>query len=307
MLHDDLYDLAHDLLGIYQEQEAMVDKHKVARNRGKDFLSKHSFSIEQKIKANPDQKAEYLKALSILNKDPVWIETHHETPFIREFIKTKPVGFYFDSSVHFDQSLVDTGREFAKAGILKPPSEYFFLAIPGYPFKNKEKEFSIWGKWDEENSCADLLCMHNEGAPLNINHLRLSFRDSSYVIRNLEKEGWPEIEGNEFYDAFRDWTFLLLVLLNHPFYEKSETVISAKLNQKRERAGKCPLTNYINVKISEKVKSMLGSNSDGSIRRPHWRRGHIRRYSSGKVSFVRPHMVNWQGEPIETKDYRIAA
>lgn len=63
-----------------------------------------------------------------------------------------------------------------------------------------------------------------------------------------------------------------------------------KLNKARVRSGKQALSEVVTVRIKDwKKGDQLGGQHASP--RPHWRRGHVRRISDGKVVLVTPHAV----------------
>jgi hypothetical protein len=92
------------------------------------------------------------------------------------------------------------------------------------------------------------------------------------------------------------------------FYAQEIVLAPTAVNKKKGKNRKTKLMDYIRVRMSEAVKTFVGGTEpSGTTRRPQWRRGHIRRCRSGRIVPVQPCMVNWNGEKIEPKLYKVAA
>jgi hypothetical protein len=81
-----------------------------------------------------------------------------------------------------------------------------------------------------------------------------------------------------------------LGLLSSGMAHVERVVPDAKLQRARARRGKPPLVehNVVTVRPSARADHEGG---EAPGRRLHWRRGHVRRYQSGRVAVVRPHLV----------------
>lgn len=78
----------------------------------------------------------------------------------------------------------------------------------------------------------------------------------------------------------------------------------SKLNARRAKKGKPPALPYHKLVLaSKKVHKRKGSGHDGSTRAYHKRRGHFRRYQSGKVLWIKDMMVGDPTQGIVLKDY----
>lgn len=82
------------------------------------------------------------------------------------------------------------------------------------------------------------------------------------------------------------------------------------INLQRKKKSEAPIFGHNLVKIDLSKVQMPGwvqaGNSHASPRL-HWRRGHVRRLSSGKMSIVRPCLVGDPSRGAVSKDYRVAA
>ena len=90
-----------------------------------------------------------------------------------------------------------------------------------------------------------------------------------------------------------------LMLLNIPQYEKNKTTIDPKLARAREKNDKPPLQGYTTVRMKREIYNALSDGKGGWTVKPHWRRGHIRRWpmkdGTEKLIPVQPTMVNFDG------------
>jgi hypothetical protein len=92
------------------------------------------------------------------------------------------------------------------------------------------------------------------------------------------------------------WILIFLLTINHPAYEKKEEEPDSALQRSRIKRGKETLSKYVYVRMKPHIKAALSA-GDGTIRAPHWRRGHVRRLADGRVVPVQACLVNWEGDP----------
>ncbi len=79
-------------------------------------------------------------------------------------------------------------------------------------------------------------------------------------------------------------------------------------NKQRAAKGKPPLFGYTLVDIDTsaiKMPGMRGAGGSHASPRLHWRRGHVRRYASGKISMVRPCLVGDKARGMIEHDYLV--
>jgi hypothetical protein len=79
------------------------------------------------------------------------------------------------------------------------------------------------------------------------------------------------------------------------------------INAKRKRKGKQPLISWHTVKIEPKTVKNEPQGGTHASPRLHDRRGHWRRYKSGKTVFVKACKVGDASKGIVFKDYQVAA
>lgn len=81
-----------------------------------------------------------------------------------------------------------------------------------------------------------------------------------------------------------------------------------KLNNKRLKSNKEPLYSYHVLDIPGGYSNISGAqDSDRNSPRIHWRRGHIRRLSDGKITWVRHTIVGNPEHGIVSKSYNVSA
>lgn len=97
---------------------------------------------------------------------------------------------------------------------------------------------------------------------------------------------------------------MCLMVMNLPQYEHKKVEVSEKVNRKRDKKGKKRLKDYIQLQLKKEYRSGLSGKGGGSPK-PHWRRGHIRRLANGKHTPVSPCLVNFNGETVKPKEYRL--
>lgn len=95
----------------------------------------------------------------------------------------------------------------------------------------------------------------------------------------------------------------LSILLNTKGLKKRHEPVPVKLNQKRARSGKPPLdaVTYINL---DGVSNSTGSTNEREMPM-HLRRGHIRHYDDGSVTWVRDTIVKADGPLKDRVRYQI--
>ena len=80
-------------------------------------------------------------------------------------------------------------------------------------------------------------------------------------------------------------------LLNMKVTDTTHVEAPAKLNRAREKKGKQPIPDSVQVRIKKSVRDAYKGSGTHASPRPHWRRGHVRQLSTGKRIPVQPHMV----------------
>lgn len=82
-----------------------------------------------------------------------------------------------------------------------------------------------------------------------------------------------------------------------------------RVQARRAREGKPPLPERHTIIVPGTMPRASGDGTGGTHAspRPHWRRGHVRRYASGTTTVVAPCIVNGDGSAISPKQYQMAA
>ena len=96
----------------------------------------------------------------------------------------------------------------------------------------------------------------------------------------------------------------LCALLGTKIARASAVEAPAKLNRRREERGKLPLLTYHVLKVDGEVWDSPYVKGDGSVR-SHLRRGHIRRLSPDKWTWVRATLVHGRSPGFVRKDYLV--
>ena len=101
---------------------------------------------------------------------------------------------------------------------------------------------------------------------------------------------------------------LCLMTLNIKQFSRKEVTVSDKLNAARQRNKKPKLLGYTTISLkphSDVVSN--GVHGTHSSPTPHWRRGHVRNYESGRKTWINPVLVNWYGgtPPDMGKVYKV--
>mgnify|MGYP006139554595 CR=1 FL=1 len=135
------------------------------------------------------------------------------------------------------------------------------------------------------------------------------------IVKLLQNEIGPEAANTRLHLDVRDEVLLAMefcLVLNCTNIRTREVLPSAKLNKKRINSGKLPFYSHHVLEIdSDEVgmrHSLYASEAAGSGRtvRMHTRRGHLRRLSTGKVTFVRAALVGRSGGGIISKEYSVS-
>lgn len=205
--------------------------------------------------------------------------------------------------------LIETAAEFLKAGALKTP----------YDFCHFETQYKL--------DSSDLLLNMRVETKLEADHylLRISGKqDKNSEYKSLDFSFKIFLNGEDYkffasddvqesmsklqkFDIER-WAiqaFLACAMaVNMTQFEQTEIVASEKLQKATARRGKPPIKPYILVSLRPEYRAALNDGKGGQ-KIPHWRRGHLRHLSSGAIVPVSPCMVNWRGDVIEPKEYRL--
>lgn len=80
-------------------------------------------------------------------------------------------------------------------------------------------------------------------------------------------------------------------LLHMKQYDRHDIPAPEKLNRKRERSGKEPISQRIEIRLNPQYRTLKAPGGTHASPRPHWRRGHVRTLASGKRVPVSPHLV----------------
>lgn len=106
-------------------------------------------------------------------------------------------------------------------------------------------------------------------------------------------------EGERSYDAFVSRCLVSsIALLSTKGITLDRTEVSPKLNAKREADGKKRLHSYATIRIDPEHITQRGHlGGSHASPAPHWRRGHVRKLSSGALAIVRPCVVNAEINP----------
>jgi hypothetical protein len=225
---------------------------------------------------------------------------------MKNLIYKHPVGFYFNDpiAIRSNLSLLETAEEFAENGLLQIPFDNFIFYVRDiFELMNVpddgsryENSLIIWFYHDKENNV--LYCQPLQKSQENF-HLPNAFfgyelTENRMKFFYFQKTGMP----HDFLETYHRLTLILLMTLNHPYFEKTGGEPSQALQKKRIKKGKTVLGKYIYVDMKSDIKKRLTTNT-GSIRAPHWRRGHIRRLGDGRIVPVEACIVNWEGDPEE--------
>lgn len=219
--------------------------------------------------------------------------------------------------------LRQTASEFYLAGILRAPYRHVRYKTM-YQVEKKDPPVKMFVDIKEEAPDDEEDLVHpqhrvqiginveGEYKPLpffcvfNGEHLRLKFNKDEFD--KVKTETWKDLKMGEVEIGrwCRDVTMLCLLVTNMKQFEQHDVVHGPKIQKAREKKGLPPLNRTILIRLHSSFRNILNAGGGSGIeRRPHWRRGHLRHLQSGAIVPVSPCMVNWRGEAVEPKEYRI--
>jgi hypothetical protein len=288
MRHDQIYKSARELFAL----EENLDNNKRRLNNKRDALVQTAKRVGKPIPEGIKTEHEKLEGHSPYAK---WLMLMTEQP---------AVGFYFDETVRYDEEMAITGCDFLSAGFLQMPFDTVYFHAKKYFSESSGNAVPVclWAKKVGENQIF-LSAVREEDISAQPDFFQINIgQDIVGIARSYTEEGWPEVRkeynsAEQQVHAFIMRSFChMLMLLNHPVYDKELNEVSDAVNAKRERNGKARLSKYIYVNMRKQYKEALADGIGGYTVRPHWRRGHVRKLRDGRVIPVQPCLVNWDGE-----------
>lgn len=242
--------------------------------------------------------------------------------------------FYFDhNDFDKDENLSDTGKEFFKEGVMDIPYERCLYKLKNFvqhPCGRTTDGFILMCNlndyYREEITNIGNECRIN--APLGfLSDINIAFIEFNVVNNEImicpyigtvnhksEKNAGaliPEGHNNMSQSllsksrACCGTLSAATMLLNTKYSEKENIIISEKLNKRRIKNGKEKFSNYTIVKLKRSNYDVSGALKSHASPKPHWRRGHVRKYQNGKISPISPCLVNWDGEEVKHKIYKV--
>jgi len=227
--------------------------------------------------------------------------------FFRDLSQKECVGFYFDDTFFRNLELQGTAREFAINGLLSMPFELCFFTFPSpqdgvddYATEIGEDRLSFFAHKEDTNTIS-LLQLGKESFGGYVPILRL--KENTIEFKNIAGHGGTEEQKLKTKEILSNTAKILiaaLMMLNHPAYQKEKHTPDDKLQKARQKRGREKLSPYIYIKVRDDVRKAF-EQGNGTVRCPHWRRGHVRRLHDGRVVAVQAHLVNFAGE-IDSPD-----
>lgn len=134
-----------------------------------------------------------------------------------------------------------------------------------------------------------------------------TWNEVSFAYHNKE-DGDPD-NVHDFLHIICQVMHMVASLLNNKQVTIDITPAPAKLNKKRAKRGKPPIFEYRTLKINVDAIATRTAHQGGTHASPriHLRRGHIRRYKSGKEIWINAFTVGSKDRGIIHKDYKIIA
>jgi hypothetical protein len=206
--------------------------------------------------------------------------------------------FSFYSAVcgeNFDY-LSDFGKDLFSAGIVSLPHERVYFEI-GIKIAGQDMICAMWG--GEDNPAVWFYLSQNYG---------VSWAPCGAINRNTAE---PDTEWEEekrivgITRSLGDIFYACIALLASTSVIVSDEIVSASTNRKRIESGKVPLYSHRVVTINHTTVRGQGTGGTHAPPRLHWRRGHVRRYASGREVWIAPTLVGCADRGIVTHDYRV--
>jgi len=240
--------------------------------------------------------------------------------------------FYFNhDDFDDDNNLMNTGTEFFKEGIMDIPFDKCIYVLKNFV---KEDDGSLDDgailifKYDDEfkerflEACHHFRYQMDRSLVDNHKYIFVELDKVSgactpcpyFVFINFDKDNFMNIMALPGFEDPRlpnkagvasGSLSSATMLLNTKYASKNSTTISSKLNNRRLKNNKPLLHNYTTIRLSTSDRASSCGDGSHASPKPHWRRGHVRRYQNGKVSAISPCLVNWSGEEIKKKTYLV--
>ncbi|PSL23458.1 hypothetical protein [Dyadobacter jiangsuensis] len=188
-----------------------------------------------------------------------------------------------------DPTFDETAQEFLKAGLLKPPYHNFYVFI---------KMDGAYFIYHMDNGKVQEYLVSQRGKFLDPRQDRnVEFKGNYFWCPNDHSQQISSLMA----------VVLLIIFMKSMRREKVE--ISQRLNDSRSKKGKYEYSGYTIIRNPPAANEEKGEHCPtGLKRKPHWRRGHVRRYKSGRVTYIEPVLVNMHlGELTQKKVYKVAA
>lgn len=229
--------------------------------------------------------------------------------FYKRFLDKKPVGIYFDETLMQNTELSVTAFEFLKAGFLPMPFSSIMMSIDGFYVDDEKPEDTsplyVWF-FKENGDLFFYIVVVDEGKLIGLSPFAYTIREGyeragflSHVKKGYDKEKIDNAleEQKELIHDASTACIIGLMLLNHPAYKQENIEISERLQKSRQKRKKDRLSKYIKVGMRKEYRDAIESGG-GDIRKPHWRRGHIRTLQDGRKIPVQACLVNFDGDPL---------
>jgi hypothetical protein len=214
--------------------------------------------------------------------------------------------FVFDNKILHDsdtqtlKELKDSFLEFQKAGVSVLPFDKMTISTAAIRGNNELPGIDILYIITKTDDVTEI-SMYSRGKPYKPAHI-FTIKLTCGSPTEYKKSDPVTMEQLA---SFSCACMAIIMIINSHEVIRDEVIISEKLNKARAKTGKPLLNNYIVIRLSEEARRKLTQSEDGTItfRKPHWRRGHLRRLPTGRVVPVHACIVNWNGEPVEPKRY----
>ena len=102
--------------------------------------------------------------------------------------------------------------------------------------------------------------------------------------------------------------FQFLSVLNCSNVELVDNEVKERINSKRTKKGKLPFFEYKTLHVNTtrvENQNTISAGANRSSPRVHLRRGHIRRLSTGKTTWIQPCLVGDRDSGVIEKDYSV--
>lgn len=217
----------------------------------------------------------------------------------QDFVKEDPAVFYYHEN-DLDENLIWTGFEFYENNILNLPFERCIFIKES----DNDPRYAFWATTEGDDFTGFHMC--EDGTMCSAIHKFSRDQNKPNQLKRIDDSYHQVTDDELFVNGGQTFNNIIaaIMLLNSVYTTKTQQDISDKLNKKRIKHGKEPLIGFTKIRLSTPTGIVREAHQKHRPA-PHWRRGHIRKLSNGRVVPVSPCLVNYEGGQIPNKLYNI--